>query len=215
MVHGLAWTEVGGDLLTIEAAKLPGKGNLQLTGQLGEVMQESPTALSFVRIRAQPGPERVLEKVDLHVHLPEGAIPKDGPSAGITLAMALISALTGIPVRSDVAMTGELTLRGMVLPIGGLKEKLLAAHRAGLKTVIIPDENRKDLVEISDNIKGNLEIKPVKWIDEVLTLALAQQPMPQPAVVGEVPPALVAAETDDKRVRRNVRRLKPSEPPAH
>src|SRR5277367_1343335 len=178
-VTGLAWTEVGGELLTIEAAVVPGKGKLQHTGQLGEVMQESiQAAMTVVRSRAQVlglEPE-FYQKHDVHLHIPEGATPKDGPSAGIGMCTALVSALTKIPVRSDVAMTGEITLRGEVLPIGGLKEKLLAAHRGGIKTVLIPHENTKDLVEIPDNIKGNLEIKPVKWIEEVLTLALTQQP---------------------------------------
>ena len=180
-VTGLAWTEVGGELLTIEAAVVPGKGKLQHTGQLGEVMQESiQAAMTVVRSRAQMlGLEtEFYQKLDVHLHIPEGATPKDGPSAGIGMCTALVSALTKIPVRSDVAMTGEITLRGEVLPIGGLKEKLLAAHRGGIKTVLIPDENQKDLVEIPDNIKGNLEIKPVKWIDEVLAVALTQQPMP-------------------------------------
>jgi ATP-dependent Lon protease len=178
-VTGLAWTEVGGELLTIEAAVVPGKGKLQHTGQLGEVMQESiQAAMTVVRSRAQVlglEPE-FYQKQDVHLHIPEGATPKDGPSAGIGMCTALVSALTKIPVRSDVAMTGEITLRGEVLPIGGLKEKLLAAHRGGIKIVLIPHENTKDLVEIPDNIKGNLEIKPVKWIEEVLTLALTQQP---------------------------------------
>src|ERR1700687_5828376 len=178
-VTGLAWTEVGGELLTIEAAVVPGKGKLQHTGQLGEVMQESiQAAMTVVRSRAQGlGLEsEFYQKHDVHLHIPEGATPKDGPSAGIGMCSALVSALTKIPVRSDVAMTGEITLRGEVLPIGGLKEKLLAAHRGGIKTVLIPDENVKDLVEIPDNIKGNLEIKPVKWIDQVLELALERQP---------------------------------------
>jgi ATP-dependent Lon protease len=170
---------VGGELLTIEAAVVPGKGKLQHTGQLGEVMQESiQAAMTVVRSRAQVlglEPE-FYQKQDVHLHIPEGATPKDGPSAGIGMCTALVSALTKIPVRSDVAMTGEITLRGEVLPIGGLKEKLLAAHRGGIKTVLIPHENTKDLVEIPDNIKGNLEIKPVKWIEEVLGLALTQQP---------------------------------------
>jgi len=199
-VTGLAWTEVGGELLTIEAAVVSGKGKLQHTGQLGEVMQESiQAAMTVVRSRAQ-----VLEH-DVHLHIPEGATPKDGPSAGIGMCTALVSALTKIPVRSDVAMTGEITLRGEVLPIGGLKEKLLAAHRGGIKTVLIPDENEKDLVEIPDNIKGNLEIKPVKWIDEVLALALTQQPVP--SAQPDAPAAPVPAE-EEKRGRRNGRRLK-------
>jgi ATP-dependent Lon protease len=154
------------------------------------------------------------QKHDVHLHIPEGATPKDGPSAGIGMCLALVSALTKIPVRSDVAMTGEITLRGEVLPIGGLKEKLLAAHRGGIKTVLIPDENEKDLVEIPDNIKGNLEIKPVKWIDEVLALSLTKQPLPQQAA--DAPPAAAAAAAgEDKRGRRNGRRIKPVVPPAH
>jgi len=180
-VTGLAWTEVGGELLTIEAATVPGKGKLQHTGQLGEVMQESiQAAMTVVRSRAQNlGLEPdFYQKLDIHLHVPEGATPKDGPSAGIGMCTALVSALTKIPVKSDVAMTGEITLRGEVLPIGGLKEKLLAAHRGGITTVLIPVDNQKDLVEIPDNIKGNLIIKPVKWIDEVLAIALAEQPKP-------------------------------------
>lgn len=179
-VTGLAVTSVGGELLTIEAVAVPGKGVTTKTGSLGDVMQESiQAAITVVRSRAA-----VLgiaadfhEKNDLHVHMPEGATPKDGPSAGIALCTALISVLTGIPARADVAMTGEITLRGQVLPIGGLKEKLLAAHRGGIKTVIIPDENRRDLKEIPDNIKADLDIKPVKWIDEVLQLALQRMPV--------------------------------------
>jgi ATP-dependent Lon protease len=217
-VTGLAWTEVGGELLTIEAAVVPGKGKLQHTGQLGEVMQESiQAAMTVVRSRAQGlglEPE-FYQKQDVHLHIPEGATPKDGPSAGIGMCTALVSTLTKIPVRSDVAMTGEITLRGEVLPIGGLKEKLLAAHRGGIKTVLIPDENVKDLVEIPDNIKGGLEIKPVKWIDEVLAYALTEQPMPyQPAPVATAAVAAVAA-ADDKRSRRNGRRSKQVVPPAH
>ncbi|MDP4597996.1 MAG: endopeptidase La [Pseudomonadales bacterium] len=179
-VTGLAVTSVGGELLTIEAVAVPGKGVTTKTGSLGDVMQESiQAAITVVRSRAA-----VLgiaadfhEKNDLHVHMPEGATPKDGPSAGIALCTALVSVLTGIPARADVAMTGEITLRGQVLPIGGLKEKLLAAHRGGIKTVIIPDENRRDLKEIPDNIKADLDIKPVKWIDEVLQLALQRMPV--------------------------------------
>jgi len=180
-VTGLAWTEVGGELLTIETAVMPGKGKHSITGQLGDVMKESiQAALTVVRSRAnvlgiQPD---TFEKNDIHVHVPEGAIPKDGPSAGIGMCTALVSALTGIPVRADVAMTGEITLRGEVLPIGGLKEKLLAAHRGGIKTVLIPDENTRDLTEIPENIKENLEIRPVKWIDEVLEVALSRLPEP-------------------------------------
>jgi ATP-dependent Lon protease len=217
-VTGLAWTEVGGELLTIESAVVPGKGKLQHTGQLGEVMQESiQAAMTVVRSRAQVlGLEtEFYQKLDVHLHIPEGATPKDGPSAGIGMCTALVSALTKIPVRSDVAMTGEITLRGEVLPIGGLKEKLLAAHRGGIKTVLIPDENQKDLVEIPDNIKGNLEIKPVKWIDEVLAVALTQQPTPtQQAETTAAAVGAVAAAADEKRTRRNGRRLK-TVVPAH
>ena len=181
-VTGLAWTQVGGELLHIECALTPGKGRVVKTGSLGDVMQESiQTALTVVRSRA-PGlgvADDFHEKHDLHVHVPEGATPKDGPSAGIGMCTALVSALTRIPVRADVAMTGEITLRGRVLPIGGLKEKLLAAHRGGIKTVLIPDENARDLKEIPENIKESLEIRPVKWIDEVLDIALAYAPDPR------------------------------------
>jgi ATP-dependent Lon protease len=199
-VTGLAWTEVGGELLTIEAAVMPGKGKLTHTGQLGEVMQESiQAAMTVVRSRAGVlglEPE-FYQKADVHIHVPEGATPKDGPSAGIGMCTALVSALTRIPVRGDVAMTGEITLRGEVLPIGGLKEKLLAAHRGGIRRVLIPDENVKDLAEIPDNIKGNLDIKPVKWIDEVLAVALRN--MPQPVSMPGEP-------ADAKRVKRAGRR---------
>jgi len=178
-VTGLAWTEVGGDLLTIETACVPGKGKLTYTGSLGEVMQESiQAALTVVRARAEKlgiNPD-FYEKRDIHVHVPEGATPKDGPSAGIAMCTALVSCLTGNPVRADVAMTGEITLRGQVLPIGGLKEKLLAAHRGGIKTVLIPDENKRDLEEIPDNVIADLDIHPVKRIEEVLTLALQNEP---------------------------------------
>ncbi|WP_057954957.1 endopeptidase La [endosymbiont of Ridgeia piscesae] len=178
-VIGLAWTEVGGELLRIEAALMPGKGRLSHTGQLGEVMQESiQAAMTVVRSRAKSlGLESSFyQKYDIHIHVPEGATPKDGPSAGISMCTSLVSALTGIPVRADVAMTGEITLRGEVLPIGGLKEKLLAAHRGGIVTVVIPEENERDLVEIPKNIKQNLVIKPVRWIDEVLEIALVEMP---------------------------------------
>ena len=180
-VTGLAWTEVGGELLTIEAAVLPGKGKTTTTGKLGEVMQESiQAALSVVRSRAKRLgiDEEFYQKTDLHIHLPEGAIPKDGPSAGVGMCTAMVSVLTGIPVRADVAMTGEITLRGEVLPIGGLKEKLLAAQRGGIKVVLIPEENIKDLAEIPDNIKNKLDIHPVKWIDQVLEMALERKPEP-------------------------------------
>lgn len=174
-VVGLAWTEVGGDLLTIEATNVPGKGKLTFTGSLGDVMQESiQAAMTVVRARAESLRINAdfYEKRDIHVHVPEGATPKDGPSAGIAMCTALVSSLTGNPVRADVAMTGEITLRGEVLPIGGLKEKLLAAHRGGIKRVIIPIENTKDLEEIPDNVKKDMDIHPVRWIDQVLELAL-------------------------------------------
>ena len=193
-VTGLAWTEVGGELLTIEAVSLPGKGNIVRTGQLGEVMQESITAaMSVVRSRARSlgiKPD-FYEKSDMHIHVPEGATPKDGPSAGIAMTTAIVSVLTGIPVRADVAMTGEITLRGEVLPIGGLKEKLLAAHRGGIRHVLIPRGNEKDLAEIPSNIKQKLEIHPVKWIDEVLALALERQPeeLSQEEQSADIPPA--------------------------
>ncbi|MFC3873586.1 endopeptidase La [Neisseria musculi] len=180
-VTGLAWTEVGGELLTIEAAALPGKGNIIRTGQLGDVMKESVSAAwSVVRSRAETvglAPD-FYEKKDIHIHVPEGATPKDGPSAGIAMTLAMVSAFTQIPVRADVAMTGEITLRGEVLPIGGLKEKLLAALRGGIKHVLIPKDNVKDLEEIPDNVKEGLTIHPVKWIDEVLALGLEHQPEP-------------------------------------
>jgi len=180
-VTGLAWTSVGGELLTIEAAAVKGKGRQVKTGSLGDVMQESiQAALTVVRSRARSFgiAEDFHEKYDLHIHIPEGATPKDGPSAGIAICTAMVSVFTGIPVRSSVAMTGEITLRGQVLPIGGLKEKLLAAHRGGIKTVIIPEENKRDLKEIPENIKADLDIHPVKWIDEVLELALKTKPIP-------------------------------------
>jgi ATP-dependent Lon protease len=183
-VTGLAWTEVGGELLTIEAAVVPGKGKLIHTGQLGDVMQESIQAATTVvrsRARVLGIEEDFHQKFDLHVHVPEGATPKDGPSAGVGMCTALVSALTNIPVRSDVAMTGEITLRGEVLPIGGLKEKLLAAHRGGITTALIPKENEKDLVEIPKNIKDKLTVIPVRWIDEVLQLSLQRMPMPKSA----------------------------------
>ena len=182
-VTGLAWTEVGGDLLTIEAAVMPGKGNVIRTGSLGDVMKESvEAARSVVRSRSRRLgiKDEAFEKQDIHIHVPEGATPKDGPSAGGAMTTALVSVLTGIPVRADVAMTGEITLRGEVLPIGGLKEKLLAAHRGGIKLVLIPEENVKDLAEIPDNVKNAIEIVPVRWIDKVLELALERSPTPLP-----------------------------------
>jgi len=185
-VTGLAWTEVGGELLTIEAVKMPGKGKHSVTGQLGDVMKESvQAAMSVVRSRVKAlglEPEFYSES-DIHIHVPEGAVPKDGPSAGVGMCTALVSVLTDIPVRADVAMTGEITLRGEVLPIGGLKEKLLAAHRGGIKIVLIPEENKRDLTDIPKNIKQNLDIRPVRWIDQVLEVAL--QHMPEPLAEGK------------------------------
>jgi ATP-dependent Lon protease len=209
-VTGLAWTSVGGELLTIEAVLLPGKGKTTTTGKLGDVMKESTqAAMSVVRSRA----ERLgiatnfYEEHDIHIHFPEGATPKDGPSAGIAITTALVSILTGIPVRADVAMTGEITLRGEVLPIGGLKEKLLAAHRGGIKTVLIPQQNVKDLADIPENIKNHLDIHPVQWIDDVLALALSTKPVPLPEsvdandnVTKEVQPADKSKENPDAAI---------------
>ncbi|MGH6914272.1 MAG: S16 family serine protease, partial [Geminicoccales bacterium] len=181
VVTGLAWTEVGGELLTIESAVLPGKGRIIRTGKLGDVMQESVQAAeSYVKSRAPSFGIKptVFEKTDIHVHVPEGATPKDGPSAGVAMITSIVSVLSGIPVRKDVAMTGEITLRGRVLPIGGLKEKLLAALRGGLKTVLIPQENVKDLQDIPDNVKRNLDLVPVATVDEVLEKALTQPVKP-------------------------------------
>jgi ATP-dependent Lon protease len=201
VVTGLAWTEVGGETLTIESIMVPGKGRFQATGKLGDVMKESiDAARSFARSRALSFGIKppLFDRKDIHVHVPEGATPKDGPSAGVAMATSIISVLTGIPVRRDVAMTGEITLRGRVLPIGGLKEKLLAALRTGLKTVIIPSENEKDLAEIPDNVKSGLEIRPVSNMEEVLKIALIRQPTP---VVWEdaedAPPARLADEAED------------------
>lgn len=181
-VNGLAWTSVGGELLTIEAIAVEGKGKTIKTGSLGDVMQESiQAAFTVVRSRAEAlGLDKNFhEKFDLHIHVPEGATPKDGPSAGVGMCTALVSVLTSIPVKADVAMTGEITLRGQVLRIGGLKEKLLAAHRGNIKTIIIPEENERDLAEIPDNIKADLDIRPVRWIDQVLELALEYMPTPK------------------------------------
>ncbi len=208
-VVGLAWTEVGGDLLTIEAAVMPGKGNIIRTGQLGDVMKESvEAARSVVRSRARRLgiKDEMFEKRDIHIHVPDGATPKDGPSAGAAMTTAFVSALTGIPVRADVAMTGEITLRGEVTAIGGLKEKLLAAHRGGIKTVMIPEDNVKDLQEIPENVKNHLEIVPVRWIDRVLEVALEKVPQALPddepvAVATAAAPAEVAtppATTDTR-----------------
>jgi ATP-dependent Lon protease len=203
-VTGLAWTEVGGELLTIETAVMPGKGKQSATGKLGEVMKESiEAAMTVVRSRANilGIDNSVFQNTDIHIHVPEGATPKDGPSAGIGMCTAIVSALTKIPVRANVAMTGEITLRGQVLPIGGLKEKLLAAHRGGITKVLIPAENEKDLAEIPENIKNHLEIRCVSWIDEVLELALQYSPTPMTAILEtngkdglskEVKPNLVA-----------------------
>ncbi|HMX09983.1 MAG TPA: endopeptidase La [Burkholderiaceae bacterium] len=202
-INGLAWTEVGGDLLTIEAAVMPGKGNIIRTGSLGDVMKESvEAARTVVRSRAaRLGiKDELFEKRDIHIHVPDGATPKDGPSAGAAMTTAFVSALTGIPVRADVAMTGEITLRGEVTEIGGLKEKLLAAHRGGIKTVLIPEENAKDLQDIPENVKNHLEIVPVRWIDKVLEIALAGTPQPlpdeEPKVLPSAEPAPAAAVTD-------------------
>jgi ATP-dependent Lon protease len=198
-VTGLAWTQVGGDLLSIEATVVPGKGKLIHTGQLGDVMQESiQAAMSVVRERSDRlgiDPD-FHQKYDVHVHVPEGATPKDGPSAGIAMCTALVSSLAKVPVRADVAMTGEITLRGRVLPIGGLKEKLLAAHRGGIRTVIIPEENRKDLADIPANVTDSLEIRPVKWIDEVLDLALERPLAPARRDAATTEPATEAAKAD-------------------
>ncbi|BCG65425.1 MAG: ATP-dependent Lon protease [Methyloprofundus sp.] len=197
-VTGLAWTEVGGELLTIEAVAMPGKGKQVMTGKLGDVMKESiEAAVTVVRARAAVLGIKAedFQGKDLHIHVPEGATPKDGPSAGAGMCTAIISALTGVPVKAEVAMTGEITLRGEVLAIGGLKEKLLAAHRGGIKTVLIPEDNEKDLVEIPDNVKQNLNIKPVRWIDQVLEVALQYQPEPL-AKVAEVSEAQVVKSTD-------------------
>ena len=211
-VTGLAWTEVGGELLTIECAVMPGKGNILRTGSLGDVMKESvEAARSVVRARARRLgiKDDVFEKQDIHIHVPEGATPKDGPSAGIAMTTALVSAFTGIPVRCDVCMTGEITLRGEVLAIGGLKEKLLAAVRGGLKTALIPAENVKDLVDIPDNIKNRIEIVPVKWIDEVLERALERRPEPLPEAnvptpVGAAGSENLAAVTEPEAVAAGV-----------
>jgi ATP-dependent Lon protease len=205
MTTGLAWTEVGGDLLLIEALKLPGKGRMKTTGKLGDVMKESiDAAASFVRSQAPrygvKPPQ--FEKIDIHVHVPEGATPKDGPSAGIAMVTSIVSVLTDIPVRRDVAMTGEVTLRGAVLPIGGLKEKLLAALRGGITTVIIPKENAKDLPEIPDNVKSGLEIIPVETVAEVLKVALVREPQPIEWDEDQLDPAVkTPAEVDADEVR--------------
>jgi ATP-dependent Lon protease len=200
-VNGLAWTQVGGELLTIEAIAVEGKGKTIKTGSLGDVMQESiQAALTVVRSRsASLGlSANFHETRDLHIHVPEGATPKDGPSAGVGMCTALVSVLTGIPVRADVAMTGEITLRGQVLKIGGLKEKLLAAHRGNIKTVLIPADNERDLAEIPDNIKADLEIIPVRWIDQVLEVALQHQPTPLPVIEVAVEAQTTTASGENK-----------------
>ncbi len=209
-VTGLAWTSVGGELLTIEAAAVAGKGRQVKTGSLGDVMQESiQAALTVVRSRSQQlgVPAAYHDRHDIHIHVPEGATPKDGPSAGIAMCTALVSVATQIPVRADVAMTGEITLRGEVLPIGGLKEKLLAARRGGIKTVVIPKENERDLAEIPSNITENLTIMAVKWIDEVLAVALERVPDPlsDEAYLAEPAVNSTSIEADEEPLR----------PPAH
>ena len=200
-VNGLAWTEIGGELLRIEAALVPGKGKLIHTGHLGEVMRESiQAALTVVRGRAERlgiDPD-FHQKADIHIHVPEGATPKDGPSAGIGMCIALVSTLTHIPARANVAMTGEITLRGEVLPIGGLKEKLLAAHRGSIAIVVIPEENRKDLVEIPDNILNKLDVRPVRWIDQVLEIALQELPAPKPREAVATDAAVAATDVNGK-----------------
>jgi ATP-dependent Lon protease len=199
-VCGLAWTEVGGDLLTIEAAITPGKGTITRTGSLGDVMKESvEAARTVVRSRSKVLgiKDEVFDKKDIHIHVPDGATPKDGPSAGAAMATALVSAITGIAVRGDVAMTGEITLRGEITEIGGLKEKLLAALRGGIRTVLIPESNAKDLQEIPDNVKAGLKIIPVRWIDQVLEHALVHQPVPLSDEVPVVPEALAAGVGDN------------------
>jgi len=203
VVTGLAWTEVGGETLTIESVMLPGKGRFQATGKLGDVMKESiDAARSYVRSKATSFGIKppLFDKVDIHVHVPEGATPKDGPSAGLAMATSIISVITGIPVRRDVAMTGEVTLRGRALPIGGLKEKLLAALRAGITTVVIPQENEKDLAEVPDNVKTGLKIIPVSTVGEVLKVALVRQPEAIDWIETEVPAAVPATSENDSVV---------------
>ena len=208
-VTGLAWTEVGGDLLTIEAAVMPGKGVITRTGSIGDVMKESvEAARTVVRSRSKRLgiTDEAFEKKDIHIHFPDGATPKDGPSAGIAITTALVSVFTGIPIRSDVAMTGEITLRGEVLPIGGLKEKLLAAHRGGIKLALIPEENVKDLIDIPDNVKNAIEIIPVRWIDKVLELALERMPeaLPDPTPEELAKKASEASKANEKGAASDV-----------
>ncbi|MCB1737446.1 MAG: endopeptidase La, partial [Gammaproteobacteria bacterium] len=203
-VTGLAWTEVGGELMNIEAAVVSGKGRLTHTGQLGDVMQESiQAAMTVVRSRSKllGIDDEFYQKFDIHIHVPEGATPKDGPSAGVAMCTTLVSALTDIPVKASVAMTGEITLRGEVLPIGGLKEKLLAAHRGGIKTVLIPHDNEKDLVDLPKNIQAQLDIRPVKWIDEVLEVALQRMPVPGAEAKGEDKDKKVESRGRGKKTR--------------
>jgi ATP-dependent Lon protease len=198
VAKGLAWTEVGGVLLTIEVITMPGKGTLNLTGQLGEVMQESArAALSYARSNAEALgiPADFREKYDLHIHIPKGAIPKDGPSAGIAMALAIVSALSQRPVRADLALTGEITLRGRVLPIGGIKEKVLAAHRLGIRTIILPEENESDIVEIPATIRKRLTFKFVSTMDEVLAEALL--PAPETPLSTEPAEEPVAAKSSE------------------
>jgi ATP-dependent Lon protease len=200
VVTGLAWTEVGGETLTIESVMLPGKGRFQATGKLGDVMKESiDAARSYVRSKATSFGIKppLFDKIDIHVHVPEGATPKDGPSAGLAMATSIISVITGIPVRRDVAMTGEVTLRGRALPIGGLKEKLLAALRAGITTVVIPQENEKDLAEVPDNVKTGLKIIPVSTVGEVLKVALVRQPEAIDWIETDVPAPVPEASEND------------------
>ncbi len=205
LVNGLAWTEVGGDVLQVEATVVKGRGTVKLTGKLGEVMQESAhAALTVVRTRAAKlGIDpKDFHKKDLHIHVPEGAIPKDGPSAGITLATAMVSALTGKPARHDVAMTGEITLRGKVLPIGGLKEKLLAAHRFGLKTIIISKSNEKDLADVPEEVREDLTIHAVDSIDEVLEFALEEKPLVE--IIETETPQIWATDSPSNEIRTTV-----------
>jgi ATP-dependent Lon protease len=203
LVTGLAWTQVGGELLSIECSVMPGKGRLLHTGHLGDVMKESvQAALSVVRARVDQlgiDPE-FHQKLDVHFHVPEGATPKDGPSAGVAMCVALVSVLTRVPVRSEVAMTGEITLRGRVLPIGGLKEKLLAAHRGGITTVIIPEGNKKDLAEMPANITASMDIHPVRWIEEALGIALERALQPNEAHEEAGAPAVASKEAADHSV---------------
>jgi ATP-dependent Lon protease len=201
IITGLAYTDFGGDILTIEAVKMPGKGRMTVTGNLKDVMKESISAAnSYVRSRATKfGLEPpMFEKTDVHIHVPDGATPKDGPSAGAAMATAIVSVLTGIPIKKDIAMTGEVTLRGRVTAIGGLKEKLLAALRSGVKTVLIPTENEKDLAEVPDNVKSEMKIVPVSTMDEVLSHALTRQPVAIEWSEADAPPVSIPDDTDQE-----------------